>query len=370
MGIKRNIPFFNYPALFRQYEKAYLRIIQNVLKKGAYIMQEELRGFEDHLASFLNVKHAIGAADGTMALLMSLMASGIGEGDEVIVPSHTFIASVASIHHAGANPVLADCGMDHLIHADAVKKKITAKTRGLMPVHLNGRTANMDRLMQIAAEEGLVVIEDACQALGAKYKNTFAGTFGTAAAFSFYPSKTLGCFGDGGAVVTNDDAVAEKIRLIRDHGRGEDGNIYRYGFNARLDNLQAAVLDFKLDHYEQEISKRRELALHYHNNLMDVANIELPPPPTNGGNNFDIFQNYEIETERRDELRSYLKENGIGTILQWGGYTIHQIEAFKFPATLPYTDRMTRRFMLLPMNTSLNKDDIDYISEKVIEFHK
>ena len=206
----KNIPFFNYPALFEQRKDEYLNIVQDVLSRGAYIMQQDLINFENDLAKYLGVKHAIGVADGTMALLISLMAAGIGEGDEVIVPSHTFVASAAAIHHSGAKPVLADCQEDHLIDPNSISKLITSKTKAIMPVQLNGRVADMDAINKIATDHNLIIIEDSCQALGARYKGQFAGTFGLTGTFSFFPAKTLGCFGDGGAVVTNNDKVAEK----------------------------------------------------------------------------------------------------------------------------------------------------------------
>jgi dTDP-4-amino-4,6-dideoxygalactose transaminase len=366
----RTIPFFNYPALFEENMDQYLDIIKDVLVRGAYIMQRDLADFEQSLATYLGVRHAIGTADGTLALLMSLKAAGIGAGDEVIVPSHSFVASAAAVHHTGANARLADCGPDHLIDPKSVDQLITPKTRAIMPVQLNGRVADMEAICQIAERNELLIVEDSCQALGAKFHNRFAGTFGIAGAFSFYPSKTLGCFGDGGAVVTNDDTVAEKIRLLRDHGRGNDGKINCFGFNARLDNLQAAVLNLKLKNYDRTILKRREIATQYHKKLSGIKELLLPPPPDADREHFDIFQNYEIEAKRRGALRVHLNDNGIQTILQWGGYAVHQFENLGFDEIPSYTEKMTKRFMLLPMNCSLTKDDVDYISEKIIEFYK
>ena len=366
----KQIPFFNYPALFSKNEKDYMAIVYDVLKRGAYIMQKDLEEFEANLAQYLAVKHAIGTADGTMALLMSLTAAGVGQGDEVIVPSHTFIASVAAIHHTGAIPVLADCGNDHLIDADAIEKLISLKTRAIMPVHLNGRTANMDAIGALAKRHNLIIIEDACQALGSKFKGRFAGTFGMAGAFSFYPSKTLGCFGDGGVVVTNDDSIAAKLLCLRDHGRGSDGKVSCFGFNARLDNLHAAILNFKLNTYDDEIQDRRRLSKIYHNNLKDLREVMLPPAPEEDKDHFDIFQNYEIEADHRNELRDFLLSNGVKTILQWGGHTVHQFEKLGLKGTLPYTEKMTQRFMLLPMNTSLEPADINYICGQIIKFYR
>lgn len=370
MNVKRKIPFFNYSHIFHENDKDYCKILTETCRRGAYIMQQELTDFEQALQDYLGVKHAIGTADGTMAMITSLMATGIGPGDEVIVPSHTFVASAAAIHHAGATPVLADCGRDHLIDPDSVRLLLTSKTKGIMPVQLNGRTADMDTIKAIATKHKLIIIEDSCQALGAKFKGHFAGTLGVAGAFSFYPSKTLGCFGDGGAVVTNDDTIADHIRLLRDHGRGPDGKVWGFGFNARLDNVHAAILHLKLKHYSEAVKKRRSLARQYHENLRDLDELLLPPGPDDDQNHFDIYQNYEIEADSRDALRRFLTEQGIGTILQWGGHTIHQFEKLSLRFDADYTERMTKRFMLLPMNTSLSIDDVDYICESIRVFYR
>jgi len=366
----KNIPFFNYPALFEQRKDEYLDIVQNVLSRGAYIMQQDLIDFENDLAKYLGVKHAIGVADGTMALLTSLMAAGIGRGDEVIVPSHTFIASAAAIHHSGAKPILADCQEDHLIDPNSIAKLITSKTKAIMPVQLNGRVANMDAINKIATKHDLIIIEDSCQALGAKYKNQFAGTFGLTGTFSFFPAKTLGCFGDGGAVVTNSDEVAAKIRMIRDHGRDPiDGKVKIFGFNSRLDNLQAAVLGLKLKYYDEDVVRRRQIATLYHLHLCAIEQILLPPAPDSEVDHFDVFQNYEIEAQDRDKLREFLSKAGVGTILQWGGYTIHQYSELGFNSDLKYTEEMTKKFMLLPLHAMLSDKDVVYICKKINEFY-
>jgi dTDP-4-amino-4,6-dideoxygalactose transaminase len=367
---KRSIPFFNYPALFKQDEDGLTAVVLDVLRRGAYIMQRDLDEFEHALADYLGVRHAIGVADGTMAINFGLRAAGIGAGDEVIVPSHTFVATAAAVAHTGAKPVLVDCGPDHLIDAESVRGALSARTRAIVPVQLNGRTANMDSLTPIAASHNLVIVEDSCQALGSKFKGHFAGTFGLSGAFSFYPSKTLGCFGDGGAVVTNDDRAADVIRAFRDHGRGADGQVERFGFNARLDNVQAAILGHRLKSYDAAVTRRRAIARLYRQRLGELGELQLPPGPDNDPDHFDIFQNYEIEAERRDALREHLTAAGIGTILQWGGKCIHQFPALGLERNLPYTERMTTRFLMLPLNLSVSDDDVNYICDRILEFYR
>jgi dTDP-4-amino-4,6-dideoxygalactose transaminase len=355
--------------LFKEIEHEVMPVVRDVFSRGAYIMQRDVREFEEGLAAYVGVKHAIGVADGTMGLLLPLLALKLQPGDEVIVPSHTFVASAAAIHHAGGTPVLVDCGADHLIDAQSAADAVTPRTRGIMPVHLNGRTAAMDSLLSLADRHGLFIVEDACQALGSTYKGRFAGTFGVAGSISFYPSKTLGCFGDGGAVITNDDEVAAKVRLLQDHGRGADGNVTCWGFNSRLDNVQAAILNVKLKKYGAFIERRRAIAALYDERLRGIVELHLPPAPGAERDHFDIFQNYEIEAERRDALRAHLEECGVRTILQWGGKTIHEFPALGPAKKLPYTDRMTKRFLLLPMNTALTDNDVSYICDCIEGFY-
>jgi len=370
MLMKKEIPFFNYPAVFESDRREIMSTLEQVLERGAYIMQKELEDFERELAAFLGMKHAIGVGDGTMGMLLPLLACRLQPGDEVIVPSHTFVASAAAIHHAGGTPVLVDCGPDHLIDADSVRNSVTPQTKGIMPVQLNGRTANMAPILDIAEEHDLFIVEDACQALGSTYKGQPAGSFGLAGSISFYPSKTLGAVGDGGAIVTNDDAIAEQVKVLRDHGRGPDGQVSVWGFNTRLDNLQAAVLGIKLRRYRESIARRRELAAIYDERLRDIEQLLLPPGPDASEDHYDIYQNYEIEADSRDALRTHLLERGVHTILQWGGMAIHQFSKLGLDVSLPYTERMVERFMLLPMNTSLSDDDVQYICDCIVDFYQ
>lgn len=366
----RKVPFFNYPALFAAQEHELLALFRDVLSRGAYILQRDLAEFEAALRSYLNVKHAFGVADGTNALKLALLAHGIGPGDEVVLPAHTYIASAAAIHFTGAKPVLTESGPDHMIDVAAAKRAITARTKAIMPVQLNGRTADMDAVMGLAESHGLVVIEDAAQALGSKFKGRHAGTFGAAGTFSFYPAKVLGCFGDGGAVVTNDDRAAERLMLLRDHGRNAEGEVVAWGTNSRLDNVQAAVLNFKLKSFAHDLERRRALARRYDAGLRDLPVITLPPAPDSDPRHHDVFQNYEIESDRRDQLKAYLEEKGVHTIVQFGGKAVHQFAGLGFNGvSLPVTERIYQRLLLLPMNTTLSDEDVDYIISCVRAFH-
>jgi dTDP-4-amino-4,6-dideoxygalactose transaminase len=367
----RNVPFFNYPAMFSERENAYLESIETNLRKGAFIMQQELADFEANLSGYLGCRHAIGVADGTAALEMSLAAAGLQRGDEVILSSHTFIATAAAVHHLGGVPVVADCLPDSMIDPVSVERLITGKTRFVMPTQLNGRTCDMSAIMFIAKTHSLKVVEDSCQALGASYGGTKAGLFGIAGSYSFYPAKTLGCFGDGGAVVTNDDETAATIRQIRDHGRRtSDGKVTMFGRNGRLDNIQAAILDIKLKHYDEAIARRRTIADIYQDALGHLSELVLPPASSLDDKRFDIFQNYEIQAENRDGLREHLSEQGVGTILQWGGWMLHQFDDLGLRSDAPYAEELSKRFMMLPMHHMLSDDDAAFVCDQVLAFYR
>jgi len=367
---KRQIPFFNYPGLFQQYEDDYVRIFKDVCNRGAYIMQKDLAQFEENLKKFLNVKHVFGVADGTNAITIGFMAIGIQPGDEVICSSHTYIATASSAQMLGAIAVPCDIGPDNLMCPKSFESKITPRTRAVIPTHVNGRTCNMDAIFEVANRHGIAVVEDAAQALGSKFKGKNAGTFGKFGTFSFYPAKVLGCFGDGGAVVTNDDEVASKLYKLRDNGRDETGMVVMWGTNSRLDNLQAAFLDFKLSHYPPEIERRREIARQYNDGLKDLPQLALPPGPDADNAHFDIYQNYELAADDRDNLRLFLKERGIGSIIQWAGTPIHQFKELGFKVELPKTDAFFKRCMMLPMNMTMTDADVQFIVQNVREFYK
>jgi dTDP-4-amino-4,6-dideoxygalactose transaminase len=365
----RVVPFFPYSQLFLAHEEELLSIMSDVCRRGAYILQRDCREFEANLAEFIGAQHVFGVANGTDAIIIGLKAIGIGPGDEVIVPSHTYIATAAAVHMVGATPVLAECGPDHMLDAEDAERRITGKTAAIMPVQLNGRTCDMDAIQDVASRHGLVVCEDAAQGLGSRFKDRCAGTFGAFGTISFYPAKLLGCFGDGGAIVTNDDAIAEKVALLRDHGRNADGRVVAWGFNSRLDNLQAAILDFKLRYLPQDIERRRAVASLYQGGLEDLETLTLPPAPDDDPCHFDVYQNYELEADDRDALRDHMRSCGVHTIIQWAGTPVHQFTELGFHESLPITDALFRRCLMLPMNVALEDDDVEYVIRCIREFY-
>jgi dTDP-4-amino-4,6-dideoxygalactose transaminase len=228
----------------------------------------------------------------------------------------------------------------------------------------------MAALQAIADKHGLAIIEDAAQALGSRFRGRCAGTFGTASAISFFPAKVLGCLGDGGAVITNNPGVYDRVVQLRDHGRRADGEIVSWGLNSRLDNLQAAILDTRLKKFEAVMERRRALARLYRSRLSSIAQIKLPPGPDGDPDQFDIFQNYEIEAMDRDALREHLKSSGIGTLLPWGGKAVHQWEKLGFTEKLPLTEKLFEVMLLLPLNMSLADDDLHQICDAVEAFYR
>ena len=364
-----NIPFFNYPDLFAQHSEELTTIFQMVSGRGAFIMQDDLVKFENKLVEYTGVKYALGVANATDAMQLLLKAGGVGVGDEVIFCSHTMVATASAIKFTGAMPVPVEAGADHLMDVTSIESAITSRTKAIMPTQLNGRVANMDEILRIADKYNLQVYEDSAQALGAKYKGQSAGSFGIGGCISFYPAKVLGCFGDGGAILTNDVEIYNTVKLMRDHGRGEDGNVSIWGYNSRLDNLKAAILNYFFDDYNFIVERRREIANLYNVNLKGLDGVVLPPSVDSGVEHFDIYQNYEIEADKRDALKEYLAKNGIGTLIQWGGKAVHEFKDLGFTQSLPATEKIMRNSLMLPLNMTVTDDEVRYICKCVRDFY-
>jgi dTDP-4-amino-4,6-dideoxygalactose transaminase len=366
----RNVPFFNYPRAFLDDRDDLLKIFEDVGRRGAFILQQDLRDFEANLARYTGARYAVGVANATDGLELAWMALGLRPGDEVICCSHTMLATAAAIKTAGGVPVPVELGDDGLIDPDAVEDAINPRTVGIMPTQLNGRTCNMDRIMAIADRHGFFVVEDAAQALGSRFKGRHAGTFGDAAAISFFPAKVLGCLGDGGGVITNDAGLFDKVYQLHDHGRDPAGDVRSWGRNSRLDNLQAAILDHRLKSYGNVIARRRAIAQTYQEHLGGLEQLQLPPAPGCDPDHFDIYQNYELQADRRDELKDFLRLRGVGTLIQWGGKAVHQWERLGFTCRLPKVERFFERCIMLPMNMFLTDEDVGYVCESVASFYR
>jgi len=364
------VPFFNYPSVYKRYKADFIRILDEVGNRGAFIMQDDLEKFEETIATYSNCNYAVGVGNATDALEMLIQVSDIKKDDEVIISTHTMIATASAISANGAIPVPVECGTDHLIDPESIEKAINSKTKCIMPTQLNGRTANMDDICRIADEYGLKIIEDSAQALGSKYKGKNAGTFGVGGCVSFYPAKVLGCLGDGGIILCNDKNVYEHLVMMRDHGRDPvSGDVLLWGRNSRLDNLQAAFLNHQFDFYNDVVKRRRDIAQIYNNRLCEIPHLFLPPKPDEHEDHYDIYQNYEIESDNRDSLKYFLSQNGIGTLVQWGGKGVHQFKKLGFDTSLPFSEKIFERMLLLPINMSITDEEVNYVCDKIQSFY-
>ena len=369
------VPFFNWSAVYNERATDFAQIIEETLSQGRFILQKDVAKFEQQLAEYVGAKYAVGVADGTNAILLGLRASGVTNDDEIIIAGHSFIAAAQSIHHAGGRPIPVDMDeCDWLISPKAIEGAITPKTKAIMPVHVNGRVCRMDEIIAIASRHGLEIYEDAAQAMGAKFNGKSAGTFGKWGTFSFYPSKTLGCFGDAGALVTNDPGIYESVRSMRNHGADEEKSISTdvsvWGTNCRLDNIHAAILNYKLLYYDECIARRREIAQRYCSALRNVKGVRLPPSPQDDPRWFDIYQNFELCHPMRDELRAFLERNGVGTIVQWGGFGINHLKGLGLERSLPNTDLFFMESLLLPLNHMLTDEEVSHVIEACLKFFK
>ena len=363
------VSFVGYKQQYQELKEEMDKKIQETLKEGNLILRGDVEEFEKSLASFVGVKYAVGLNSGTDALILSLKAAGIGAGDEVITVSHTFMATIASIVHVGAKPILIEVGEDFDMDISKIEEVITSKTKAIIPVHLNGRVCDMDKIMEIAKKYNLIVIEDAAQALGAKFNGKKAGSFGLTSCFNFYPAKILGSYGDAGAIVTDSEEIDKKIRLLRDHGQETKTKIVCFGWTARLDNLQAAILNVKFKYLTGWIEGRREIAKKYTEALKDVLGIKLPPSPDSDNSYFDVFQNYVLKAERRDKLFNFLKENGIETLIK-DPIPNHMQEGVGLSDfKLPYTEQLAKEVISLPMYPELTNEEVNYVIDMVKEFY-
>jgi dTDP-4-amino-4,6-dideoxygalactose transaminase len=359
----------------------YLRIkpevdaaIQHVLDSTAFIQGAPVCEFEQQLAQYAGSKYVVSCGNGTDALLVALMALGIGPGDEVITVPFTFVASVEAIALVGAKPVFVDvCEDTFTMDASLLEDAITPKTKAIIPVHLYGQCADMEPILDLAKKHNIKVIEDACQAIGTPYifsdgTTKQAGTMGDIGCLSFFPSKNLGCYGDGGAMMTDDEALAERLRAICRHGSQVKYHHDYVGVNSRLDTLQAAVLQVKLRHLDDYITKRKAAAHYYYEALKEVAWLQLPDIKTNTQHTFHQFT-VKVKDGKRDVLKQYLTDKGIPTMIYYP-ISVHLQPAYRSlgyqEGDFPISERLCKEVLSLPMHTELSEDQLQYICETIV----
>lgn len=352
------VPFIDPREHYRRIKSEIDFAITDTLAKGDLVLRQQLRDFEQHLAEFVGVKYAIGVNSCYHALHFSLLAAGIGPGDEVITVGHTFVATVSAIVHTGATPVLVDVREDYNLAPDKFESAVTPRTKAVIPVHLNGRVCEMDRIAAIAEKHGIAIIEDAAQALGATFRGKMAGSFGLSGCFSFYPFKSLGGLGDGGAVTTNDAKVARFVTLVRFNGEDrQTGEFHHHGYTALLDNVQAAILDVKLRYLPAWIGHRRQIAGLYREGLEGIEGLRLPH--FQGHQYFDSYQNYVIRTEQRSALRQRLKDQGVETLVHWPKPMWEHLGLGLENPGLPETESICSEVISLPMSAETTPEHVE-----------
>jgi dTDP-4-amino-4,6-dideoxygalactose transaminase len=363
----RRVRYVDFAAQFAAERTGLMRAVETVLARGDFIGGGEVGLLEDSIAAYLGAQHVIGVNSGTDALILSLRALGIGRGDEVITTSNSFIASAAAIVHTGATPVFVDVLSDQLIDPAAVESAITTRTRAVMPVHLTGRVADMVALAAIAQHHGLAIVEDAAQAFGSRLDETCAGTFGRINAFSAHPLKNLNAAGDAGFVVTNDAALASRVKRLRNHGFADRDTALEFGFVSRMDTLQAAILRCRLANVDDVIRRRRRNADVY-GELLPSSAVWFPRESAGGFNSYHLFV---IQSDDRDALRAQLAARGIGTKIHYPT-PIHLQPAARHlgyrRGSLPETERQANRILSLPIQQLLSENDIAYVAEEICAF--
>ncbi|MCK4393969.1 DegT/DnrJ/EryC1/StrS family aminotransferase [Candidatus Bipolaricaulota bacterium] len=361
-----NIPFVDLKAQYRSIKSEIDDAIQRILDTTAFIGGQAVKDFEGDFSSFCTANQCVGVASGTDALFLALQALDVGEGDEVIVPANSFIATSEVVTAVGAKVVFVDVD-EHSYNIDVskIEDKITARTRAIIPVHLYGQPADMDPINEIAQRHNLKVIEDSAQAHGAEYKGRRTGTLGDVACFSFYPGKNLGAYGDAGAVVTNDKEMADKIRMMANHGRLKKYDHLFEGVNSRLDGIQAAILDVKLKHLEDWTAARRNVAAVYNDLLSNLERIVLPKEEAYAKH---VYHLYVIQVAQRDSVREFLKDEGISTGIHYPT-PLPLLKAYDYlghkPGDFPVAERLAKEGLSLPMYPELTEEQIAFVTDTI-----
>lgn len=357
----------NFKKEYKYFQKDVDQAIKKTLNSGWYILGKNVENFEKNFAKYIGVKYCIGVANGLEALQISLLSLGIKQGDEVITVSNSAVATALAITNIGAMPVFVDIDDYFHIDPDKIEAKITKKTKAIIPVHLFGQIVDIEKILKIARKHNLKVVEDACQAHGVSYKGKKAGSFGDIGAFSFYPTKNLGTYGDGGAITTNSKEIHEKCKMLRNYGQ-----INRYehelkGINSRLDEIHAAILLAKLPKLKKLLKKRNDIAKIYIDNL---KNIEEISPPKARSNSFHSFHLFVIMAANREGLQNYLKSKGIETIVHYP-IPIHKQKSFKEFSRfkLPKTEEYSKKILSLPINPFLSNNEILKICKEIKTFY-
>lgn len=365
-----SVPLLDLKPQYQQYKDKLLPELLEVIESQAFILGPKVEKMEKELAEYIGVKYALGVSSGTDALLIALMALGIGNGDEVITTPYTFFATAGVIHRVGARAVFVDIEPDTFnIDASKIEKAITSRTRAILPVHLFGQCCDMDKIMYIAKKHNIKVIEDACQSIGAKFQDKQAGSIGDIGAFSFFPSKNLGCFGDGGLITTNDETLYNKMKSLRVHGSEKQYFHNTVGINGRLDAIQAVVISAKLPYLKNWTEGRRKNADAYDRLFSKSSKITIPARKPD---RYHIYNQYVIKVEKRDELREYLTNKKIGTAIYYP-LPLHLQKCFSYlgykEGDFPVAEECAKKSIALPIYAELPQKSLEYVAETIINFY-
>lgn len=366
------IPMLDLSVQYSTLKDEILLKLDNVMSSSQFILGNYVKQVENDIAKLSKTRHGIGVGNGSDAIHIALQAAGIGEGDEVITTSFTFFATAGAIARTNAIPVFVDINpITFNIDPSKIEAAITEKTKAIIPVHLYGQMADMNPIMEIAKNHNLFVIEDAAQAIGATYKGKQVGELSSAATYSFFPTKNLGAYGDGGMLVSNNDALSEQARVIRVHGSKPKYHHHVLGYNSRLDEMQAAILSVKLPHLSTWSEDRRKHAIYYTENLNNMIGLHVETP-VEMENLYHVFHQYTLRVQKRDELQAFLKEKGIATIVYYP-IPLHLQPVFKDlgykEGDLPETEKAAKEVLSLPMFPELKQEQQDYVIEKIVEFY-
>jgi dTDP-4-amino-4,6-dideoxygalactose transaminase len=364
--IATKIPFVDLSRQYLAHREEILKAVDGVLSSGTYILGEAVEQFEKKVADYLGCSYVLGVANGTDAIILVLKSYQIGPGDEVIVPVNSFLATAAAVTAVGATPVLCDVREDLNIDPEKLEALITKKTKALIPVHLTGRPAEMDKIMDLAKRFSLVVIEDAAQSIGARYKTKMSGTIGHAGCFSLHPLKNLHVYGDGGIITTNDEDLYKSLKLMRNHGLVNRDTCLKWGLNSRLDSVQAAIATVNLTYLDQWNNRRRELASFYRERLGSCVSV-----PVDALHEHAVYHNFVIQTEARDELQQFLADRMIETKVHYP-IQIHlqpAAQGLNYKAgDFPGAESLAERMLSLPVYSELTNDEVALVSESILDF--
>ena len=361
------VKYINFPLQNKKIKTELFRTIENVFESGNFILGSEVEKFEKNFAKYCETKYALGVGNGTSALFLAMKALGIGNGDEIITASNSFLATTGAIAATGAKPVFVDAGDDYNINPNLIEKAITKKTKAIMPVHLTGRPASLDKILEIADKNKIYLIEDAAQAIGAKYNGKKVGSFGIAGCFSLHPLKNLNAYGDGGVITVKDKQLYENLKKMRNHGLKNRDECDFFAFNSRLDELQASILNVKMKYLDKWTKKKREIASFYQKKLSNIVKV-----PLDKSNEYAVYHTFIIQVNKRDKLQKFLLQKGIETKIHYP-IPIHLQRAAQYlgykKGDFPKAEKQAEKILSLPIYPELKEEQLELVVKEIRNFY-